>query len=138
MHAYLTNEAVALEVEPLSVPLGNETSVLIPNAFTFLLMKLHACRDRLHDGEKLGRHHALDVYRLIAMLTDAEVELFRKLRGKHTDNAAVKRAAKIGGEILADATGLGVLRMREHEFATRDMQVERMLALLHDIFGQPE
>jgi hypothetical protein len=50
----------------------------------------------------------------------------------------VKRAAKIGGEILADATGLGVLRMREHELATRDMQVERMLALLHDLFGQPE
>lgn len=136
LHAYLTNEAVALEVEPLSVPLDDWASVLIPNAFTFMLMKLHACRDRLNDENKqLGRHHALDVYRVIAMLTEAEAELFRKLRREHTVNAAVKRAAEIVAEIFADKTGLGVLRMREHALATSAMQVDRMLELLHSLFG---
>lgn len=135
LHAYLTNEAVAIEVAPLSLPLAEGLSVLIPNAFTFLLMKLHACRDRLDDENKqLGRHHALDVYRVVAMLTEAEVELFQKLRREHVDNAAVKRAAEIVVEIFADTIGRGVLRMREHELATAEMQVERMLELLSDLF----
>ncbi len=135
LHAYLTNEAVAIEVEPLSLPLDDGLSVLIPNAFTFLLMKLHACRDRLDDENKqLGRHHALDVYRLVAMLTEAELELFRKLRREHRDNAAVKRAAEIVAEIFAATTGRGALRMREHELATAEMQVERMLELLGELF----
>jgi hypothetical protein len=139
LHAYLTNEAVAIEVEPLSLPLDDGLSVLIPNAFTFLLMKLHACRDRLDDEDKqFGRHHALDVYRVVAMLTDAEVELFRKLHREHRDNAAVKHAAEIIAEIFADPTGRGVLRMREHELAIADMQVDRMLDLLHDLFTETD
>ena len=70
------------------------------------------------------------------MLTDAEVELFRKLRREHRDNTAVKRAAEIVAEIFANTTGRGVLRMREHELATSEMQVERMLDLLHDVFEE--
>jgi hypothetical protein len=135
LHAYLTNEAVAIEVDPLSVPLSDGASVLIPNAFTFLLMKLHASRDRLDDEAKqLGQHHALDVYRVVAMLTDAEVELFRKLRREHKNNPAVDGAAKIVAAIFADTTGRGVIRMREHGLATAEMKVERMLELLHDLF----
>lgn len=139
LHAYLTMEAVALEVEPLSLPLDGELSVFIPNAFTFLLMKLHACSDRLDDENKqLGRHHALDVYRVVAMLTGAEVELFRKLRREHRDNPAVTRAAEIVAKIFSNATGRGVLRMREHELASADMQLERMLDLLHDLFSEAD
>ncbi len=136
LHAYLTNEAVAIEIEPLSVPLGDELHVLIPNAFTFLLMKLHACHDRLDDEDKqLGRHHALDVYRVVAMLTDAEVDLIRRLRHEHQANAAVSRAAEIVSELFATDTGRGVLRMREHELATDDMHVDRMRELLHDLLA---
>lgn len=139
LHAYLANEAVAIEVEPLTLPLDDGLFVLIPNAFTFLLMKLHACRDRLDDENKqLGRHHALDVYRVAAMLTDSEVELFRRLRREHGDSAAVKRATEIVEEIFANPTSRGVLRMREHALATSDLQVERMLDLLHDLFAKVE
>ena len=135
LHAYLTAEAVALDVDPLSVLLDDGVSVLIPNAFSFLLMKLHACRDRLDDEDKqLGRHHALDVYRVLAMLSEPEDQLVRRLRRDHRDNAAVKRAAEIVAEIFADITGRGVLRMREHALANNDMQVERALELLHDLF----
>jgi predicted nucleotidyltransferase len=62
LHAYVTDEAIALDTDPLSVSLEDGVSVWIPNAFSFLLMKLHACADRLDDEDKqLGRHHALDV-----------------------------------------------------------------------------
>ena len=135
LHAYLTAEAVALDVDPLSVLLGDGVSVLIPNAFAFLLMKLHACRDRLDDEDKqMGRHHALDVYRVLAMLSEREAQLVRRLRRDHRDNAAVLRAAEIATEIFADITSRGALRMREHALASNDMQVDRALELLHDLF----
>jgi hypothetical protein len=135
LHAYLTDEAVALEVAPLEVPIGDAVSVLIPNAFTFLVMKLHACHDRLDDEDKqLGRHHALDVYRLLAMLSEAEEEVARQLHLEHRESSAVKRAAEIVSEHFADATSRGVLRMREHALAHEEMQIERAIDLLHALF----
>jgi hypothetical protein len=98
-------------------------------------MKLHACHDRLDDEDKqLGRHHALDVYRVLAMLSELEVELIRKLHLEHRDNAAVKRAAEIAAEFFGHVMSRGVLRMREHALASEDMQIERALEMLHDLF----
>lgn len=136
LHAYLTREAVALEVAPLEVPLGDGIAVRIPNAFAFLLMKLHACRDRLDDEDKqLGRHHALDVYRLLAMLSELEDELIRRLRREHEGDHAVKEAARIAEELFGAMTSRGTLRLREHALATEEMQVDRALALLRDLLG---
>ena len=86
------------------------------------------------EDKQLGRHHALDVYRLLAMLTEPEEQLVRRLHHEHRDNTAVKRAAEIVTEIFADVTKLGVLRMREHALADDNMQVEPALELLHDLF----
>lgn len=137
LHAYLAQEAITLEVDPLSIPLGSGVSVLIPNAFSLLLMKLHACHDRLDDEDKdLGRHHALDIYRILAMLSEPEDDLVRRLRQDHRGNAAVKGAMEIAAEIFANVTSRGVLRMREHALATEAMQVERVLELLHDLLKE--
>jgi hypothetical protein len=137
LHAYLTAEAVALQIDPLSVPLGGGVAVLVPNAFSFLVMKLHASHDRVDDEDKqLGRHHALDVYRLLAMLTESEEQLVRRLRREHRDNSAVKQATAIVLASFAGVTSRCVLRMREHVLAHDDMQVERALDLLHDLFQE--
>lgn len=135
LHAYLTREAVGLEVEPFAIPLLNDSFVLVPNAFSLLLMKLHACHDRLNDENKqLGRHHALDVYRLLAMLTEPELALAQRLRREYRDDEATKNAAIIVEESFAEMTGLAVLRMREHALASAEMQIEQSLDLLHDLF----
>jgi hypothetical protein len=135
LHAYLHEEAVALDVGPLVIAVSHDVTVLIPNAFSFLLMKLHACHDRLDDEDKqLGRHHALDVYRVLAMLSEPEVELIRRLHLEHRDNAAVRRAAEIAAEIFGHITSRGVLRMREHALASEAMQIEQALEMLHDLF----
>lgn len=134
LHAYLTDEAVAFDVEPLVLALEDGASVSIPNAFSFLVMKLHACWDRIDDDNKqLGRHHALDVYRILAMLTESEDQLARALRRAHHHAPGVRRAAEIAGELFGDTTSRGVLRMREHALASADMQVEQALELLRDL-----
>lgn len=139
LHAHLTAEAVGLDIEPLSLPLPEGVSILVPNAFTFVMMKLHAFRDRVDDGNKeLGRHHALDVYRLLAMFSPAEDELARRLREEHRRDAAVVRAAEIAREMFGNMTSVGVLRMREHALASDALQIQRALDLLHDVFAEPE
>lgn len=136
LHAFWTEEALCLEVEPFAVGLGHGLSVLIPNVFSLLLMKLHACRDRLADENKqFGRHHALDVYRLLAMLTEAELELARRLFRTHAGETVVKAASKIVKDSFASVTSVAVLRMREHALAGSAMERElpRLLAVLHDL-----
>lgn len=89
LHAYLADEAIDFDKSLLPIPVegfdsnGNPGSVnvYVPQPFTFLLMKLHAFADRSEDVNKdLGRHHALDVYRIVAMLAD----LLDRVLGKAT------------------------------------------------------
>lgn len=134
LHAYLHDEALALEIEPLTLPLEGDTTVRIPNAFSFLLMKLHASHDRLEDEDKqLGRHHALDVYRIIAMMSEAEIDLARRLRHEHRDHDVVRSAADISAKLFADLTSPGVVRMREHALASPELKIEQALELLRDL-----
>lgn len=135
LHAYLTPEALAFEVAPIDVTIVSGRSVSIPNAFSFLLMKLHACRDRLDDEDKqLGRHHALDVYRIIAMLTEDELALVKQLVLEHREATPVREAARIAKDLFGDITARGVLRMREHELAHGDFQIPAVLDVLEELF----
>jgi len=88
LHAYLTKEAVALGLAPFELTLtgrrasGDAASltVHIPNPFTYLLMKLHAFRDRVHDERKsLATHHATDIYRILSMLTREEFDVVKSI-----------------------------------------------------------
>jgi hypothetical protein len=105
LHAYLTNEAVDLELNPLELVIDG-TTVVVPNAFAFLLMKLHAFRDRMNaanddDSRQLGRHHALDVYRVIAMLTEPD-ESF--VRSRCAAEASPQMTPKISRKIACRRT----------------------------------
>lgn len=134
LHAYLHEEALAIEIEPFTVALGDGVTVRIPNAFSFLLMKLHACRDRLEDEDKqLGRHHALDVYRIIAMLSETEVDLVRRLRSQYRSHKVVMSASEICSQFFRDATSRGTVRLREHALASADLKIEQALELLCDV-----
>ena len=80
---YLTREALALGLALFELTLTGQRSdgepvdllVYVPNPFTYLLMKLHAFRNRKDDPDKrLASHHALDVYRIVSMLTRDEYD----------------------------------------------------------------
>jgi hypothetical protein len=131
LHAYLTTEALELDAHPRLILVEGER-VLVPNAFTFLLMKLHAFADRKDDAaeeddRQLGRHHALDVYRLVAMLTEDEEAIVEELAAKHADHAAVRNAARIVEEDFGARDSVGSLRMREHRLAGEFLEVERFI-----------
>ena len=59
-------------------------------------MKLFAFHDRKDDpGKGKGSHHALDLYAIIAMMTEPEYEFAKTLRTKYADNDKVREATAI-------------------------------------------
>lgn len=120
LHAYLTREALELGLSPSEFVLrgtrsdgsSGELKVSVPNAFTYLLMKLHAFRDRVDDERKnLAAHHALDLYRIVAMMTRDDYDLVRGLAKRHANSVAVRAAREIVADQFGDNRSVGMLRL---------------------------
>ena len=145
LHAYLTDEAIAFDEKPFDVPIRGQRStgepttavIHVPQPFTFMLMKLHAFHDRAEDPDSLlGRHHALDLYRVVAMMTPDEYATSRELRQQHAEANPVAQAKQIVSEFFRNRQSLGVLRLREHELFDPAMDLDQFLSVLHEFFGQ--
>ena len=123
LHAHLTEEALALGLAPFELTLTGrradgsrgELPVRVPNPFTYLLMKLHAFRDRKDDqNRRLGAHHALDIYRIVSMLTPDEYDLVRRLSAIHGRSGPVVVATRVVREAFCDLDSIGLLRLRQY------------------------
>ena len=149
LHAYLTKEAIALELAPFEMTIrgmrsGGTPAVLrvrIPNPFTYLLMKLHAFRDRKDDERKiLGEHHALDVYRIAAMLSSAEFDLVQRLFREHRESVPVKEAVRIVRDLFGSPSSIGVLRLvaavRRTGIELETAQRAEFVSSLRDLFPE--
>lgn len=123
IHAHTTPEAVAIEDEatPLSVS-GKRTDgddysgvIYLPSSYAFLMMKLFALRDQWQaEGKDYGRKHALDIYTIVAMLTQAELTKSLLIRDRYQATDAATEAGRIVRELFSDTDAPGSLRLREH------------------------
>ena len=147
LHAHSTEEAVAYATEPLRIAVSGalstgepyESPILVPQGFTYLLMKLFAFRDRRDDAEKgLAQHHALDLYRIVAMLTEGEYEIVRGLADIHRDEEHVRTASKLVEEHFSGTTTLGVLRIREHPLFHERMEIGRFIEEIKELLGRQD
>ncbi len=134
LHASKMEEAVAVERHPLEIPIEGVLSsgepysakVFIPQAFSYLLMKLCAFRDRMDDEDKqLGQHHALDIYRIVGLLTRAEDADVRALSAEFATDPTVIAAREIASVHFIDEEGIGRLRIREHQLFLPTFDLER-------------
>jgi hypothetical protein len=147
LHAYLTKEALALGHAPFELTLNGFRSsgepatlrVYIPNPFTYLLMKLHAFHDRLNDERKnLAAHHAVDIYRIISMLTRDEFELVKSLAASNQEAKPVINAALIVGRAFGTPDSVGVLRLKSGltgAGSLSDDQVHEFISSLKEFFS---
>jgi hypothetical protein len=146
-HAYLVEEALGVEEEPIAVRLaGSRTSgapyegtVLVPQAFPYLLMKLHAFDDRKDEqGKDLGRHHALDLYTIVGMMTEREYERAQQFGARSAGDKHMARARQIVEDCFGEPTASGVLRLREHRLFRDAFRLDEFIATLKDIFSAGE
>lgn len=143
-HAHMVDEALHIEDQPVRIPVEGATSdglpyksaAYVPEAFPYLLMKLHAFSDRKADTDKdLGRHHALDAYTIVGMMTEPEYERAKAFGAADRDDEHVTRARSIVGEDFSNGTAPGVLRLREHPLFRADFRVGEFTSVLREIFG---
>lgn len=126
LHAHPTPEAVTLEehllrVEvdasqaPADIPNPPVVPVFVPHLFTFSMMKLFAYRDRRDDpAVDHGQHHAYDLYRSVAMMTEEDWETAHRIRDTYGGESAVQEARQIVVELFGDAEASGTLALQEH------------------------
>jgi hypothetical protein len=143
-HARRTEEAISVEDEPIVVRVTGMRStgeadagtVHIPQAFPYLMMKLHAFDDRKGYPDKdLGRHHALDLYTIVGMMTEQEYERAKELGAVHAADTHVRRACAIVRDHFASTIGVGVLRLREHKLFREQFLLEEFMSVVAEIFA---
>lgn len=130
LHARRTPEALGADEESIPILLEAEPpiEVRVPNALTFVLMKLGALNDRSDDEEKdYGRHHALDLYRCVAMLTPAEDEAAARIRGRHGGHPSLADAQRQVEGLFGRQDAVGLIRLREHPLFPRDVDTGRFV-----------
>jgi hypothetical protein len=150
VHAHHVDEALTLEEGLLPIRLAGQTTagpdhaaeVYLPHPLTFAMMKLFAFRDwasgekgRDDDAKKYGRYHALDLYTVIATASESEWDHGLELRDRYRGEAEMAEAARIVKDQFANATSLGMIRMRENGYYREDLQATEFLNALHELFG---
>ncbi|RUL81900.1 hypothetical protein [Tautonia sociabilis] len=143
LHAHCVEEAIGLERRPIGIRLegcriGGEAysgEVFVPQAFPYLMMKLCAFRDRKDDPRKdAGRHHALDLYNIVGMMTEEEYEAALDLGRRHREDPRIADVRGVVGEHFSDPTALGILRLREHPLWRPEFQLDEFVAVLSEVF----
>ncbi len=144
LHAHPVDEALGIEESCMGIPLcANRTTgeayeavVHVPQGFSYLMMKLFAFRDRKGDANKaMGRHHALDLFRIVAMLTRDEYASVKAMRERYAEHSLVKQAQQVIREHFGTEEAVGVLRLREHPLFRRGMDLPRFISELHEVFA---
>ena len=144
LHAHPTDGALTLMEAPLVIEVTGTLStgraftapITIPNSFNYLLMKLTAYRDRRHDADKdFGSHHALDVFRIVAMLTELERDQVRASLRHFATNAQVQGCVELVHSDFSGQSAPGVLAMRRHPLWQNDQQLPVFLETITRIMS---
>lgn len=147
LHASKLEEALAVDRHAILIPIEgvlstgveHRTEVLIPQTFTYLVMKLCAFSDRMNDENKnLGRHHALDIYRIVGLLTQDEDADVRRLSAEFATHPIVVDVREIATTHFVSQEGVGRLRIREHPLYTTALNLDRFGQELKELFPDSE
>lgn len=143
IHAHPVEEAITLErglrSKSLTGCLSNGEQwtgeVFLLHAYTFLMMKLFAFRDRLDDSNKdFGRYHALDIYTILATTTEDEWRNSLELRDELEDQPPVIEAGNLVYKYFSATDRLGVIRLKESPYWRSDQELDEFIAALKELF----
>ncbi|MEY2725147.1 MAG: hypothetical protein RLZZ458_1014 [Planctomycetota bacterium] len=99
-------------------------------------MKLCAYRDRIDDADKLlGQHHAIDIYRIVGLLTEAEDVHVRALSTEFAEHPTVIDARQVASTHFISSDGIGRLRIQEHPLYHEKFELDRFSRELHHLLA---
>lgn len=142
LHAHPTDGALLISASPFVMDVAGKlssgtpftASIFIPHPLCYLLMKLTAYRDRKTDPKKeLGRHHALDIFRIVAMMTEPELEQVRENLSRLSSNAQAQSCINLVRSDFFSDTAPGLLAMRLHPLWQNDGQITVFIETMREI-----
>ena len=143
LHAHPVDEALTLEDDLLPITLEGRLAdgskaqavVYLPHPLTFVVMKLFAFRDRVNDENKqYGSYHALDIYGIIATISEMEWNRALELRKLHQASEQIKEAGRIVDQYFATLNRQGMVRMRESPYCLDRLQLEEFCGAILELF----
>lgn len=143
LHAHPVDEIPTLEIGLLSISLQGSLSsgdfwkaeVFLPHPFTFLMMKLFACRDRMEDTNKdFGRYHALDLYTILATTTEKEWIQAQAIRDKNAEEPYIVEAGNLISKYFSELNQMGMIRLRESPYFRPELQIDEFMDALKELF----
>lgn len=145
LHAHTTEEAIEIDTQSVAITLTGKcsderaysTTIYLPHTFTYLMMKLFAYDDRKHDvARDVGRHHAMDLYRIIGMMVETDFQETLVLSRKYATDARIERVRNIVVSDFCSESALGMLRFREHNLYRPALQSKSFRETLAKIFSE--
>jgi hypothetical protein len=143
VHAHPVDESPTLEEGLLQKTLAGKLSsgeawqadVYLPHPYTFSMMKLYAFKDRIDDANKeFGRYHALDLYTILATMTEEEWEYALKLRNRQEDQHYAMEASSLVLEHFSALDRLGMIRLKESPYYRPELQLDEFISALQELF----
>ena len=141
VHAHPTDEAITLEenLQEVKLQIADDSreskSVFLPHPFTYSLMKLFALRDQVAIQQKgFGSHHALDLYSIIAMMTESEWNQVNEKANANAGSKIGREAHRIVFQLFNSLTSQGLLVMRANPYCSDQLQLPDFIELISELF----
>jgi hypothetical protein len=122
-HGYLVDEAIDIEFGMIpvknvaGVPVDN---VYLPSSFNYIILKLHAFRDRITDETvDLGRHHAFDIFSAVIDIDKSDWENAQTHYEMKAGALYIESAREIITRYFSTSISLGIIRIKENELYKR-------------------
>ena len=98
-------------------------------------MKLFALRDQVAIQQKgFGSHHALDLYSIIAMMTESEWNQANEMANANAGSKIGREAHRIVFELFNSLTSQGLLVMRANPYCSDQLQLPEFIELIRELF----
>ena len=146
-HAYLVKEAkdINLGLIPLNDFSNLSRSIKISNlfilsSFNYIVLKLHAFRDRLNDESvNYGQHHAYDIFATVIDMDQTDWDNAEHHLSTNQAAEYIQSSRDIITKFFADKDDLGIIRLRENKLYQRDKYeydsyIQYFISDLKDLF----
>lgn len=99
------------------------------------MMKLFAFKDQVtNENKDYGRHHALDLYTIMATTTENEWEKNLNFREEFRDEEKVIEARSYVSKYFSDVDKMGIIRIKESPYFRDALQIDKFISAMKEIF----
>lgn len=116
-------------------------NIFLPSSLSFIILKLHAFRDRINDEEKdFGRHHAYDIFSAIIEMDELDWKNAKHQFEESKNTNVISESIKIVSKYFISESQMGIVRLRENQNYKKDKKeydsyIAEFISDLKEIFN---